>query len=79
MLSRGITPEKENAMPKTAELRQTTVRARPELLREAKFFLDEDGSSITEFCVKQLEQYVQKRKRLSSIPHAETQREPQAS
>lgn len=43
------------------KLRATTVRVRPELLRKARFYLDEENKSIQEFLAEQLEQYVQHR------------------
>jgi hypothetical protein len=49
-------------------LRQTTVRAEPELLRKARFYLDEDGKSINEFLVEQLTTYVRQREQASSSP-----------
>lgn len=41
--------------------RQTTLRADPELLRKARFYLDEEHKSINEFLVEQLEVYVRQR------------------
>lgn len=42
-------------------LRQTTVRVEPELLRKARFYLDEDGKSVQEFLAEQLATYVRQR------------------
>ena len=78
MLSRGTTPEKEIAMPKTKDIHQTTLRADATTLRKARFYLNEEGSSINEFCAKQLEQYIEKRERRAPSPLVE-HREPQAS
>lgn len=41
--------------------RQTTIRVDPELLRKARFYLDEHDKSINEFLVEQLEKYVESR------------------
>lgn len=41
--------------------RQTTVRVDPDLLRKARFYLDEEDKSVQQFLVEQLEQYVQSR------------------
>jgi hypothetical protein len=43
--------------------RATTLRVDPELLREARFFLDEEDKSVNEFLLEQLTAYVQRRKR----------------
>lgn len=54
-------------------LRQTTLRIEPELLRKARFYLDEEEKSINEFVVEQLKNYVAMREHEgqgeSSIPH----------
>lgn len=62
-LSRGIdtmTSEVISLADKQS-LRQTTLRVPPELLRKARFFLDEDGKSINEYLTEQLEAYVRRR------------------
>lgn len=48
------------------DFRTTSVRVRPELLRDARYFLDEEGKSLQEFLADQLEQYVQRRKQEKS-------------
>jgi hypothetical protein len=40
-------------------LRQTTFRVDPELLRNARYYLDKEGLSVAQFLVQQLEKYVQ--------------------
>jgi predicted DNA-binding protein len=40
------------------DLRQTTFRADPELIRKARFLLDREGKSVAQFLVEALEQYV---------------------
>lgn len=50
--------------------RQTTLRVDPELLRKARFYLDEDGKSINEFVVEQLTHYVQQRERERASPQS---------
>lgn len=60
------------------ELIQTTLRANATLLRKARFYLNEEGSSINEFCAKQLAQYIEKRERRAPSPLVEP-REQQAS
>jgi hypothetical protein len=64
-------------MARPADERQTTLRASAALLRKAKFYLDEDGSSLNESFVKFLEQYVQKRERRAGThaPEPEEHRE----
>lgn len=47
----------------TDKLRQTTVRVPPDLLRKARFYLDEEGKSIQEFLADQLAEYVRKREK----------------
>jgi hypothetical protein len=49
-------------------LRQTTLRVEADLLRKARFYLDEDGKSVTEFLIEQLEQYVQRREQSGTKP-----------
>jgi hypothetical protein len=39
-------------------VRQTTVRVEADLLRKARFYLDEDGKNVQEFLVEQLARYV---------------------
>jgi len=41
--------------------RQTTLRIDPELLRKARFYLDEENKSINEFVTDQLAAYVAQR------------------
>lgn len=48
------------------DLRQTTVRVAPELLRKARFYLDEERKSVQEFLAEQLEQYVHRREQEQS-------------
>lgn len=40
------------------DLRQTTFRANPELIRKARFLLDREGKSVAQFLVEALEHYV---------------------
>jgi excinuclease UvrABC nuclease subunit len=47
-----------NGVSSGTSLRQTTLRVEPELLRKARFFLDEEGKSINEYLVQQLTEYV---------------------
>ena len=49
-------------------IRQTTLRADAELLRKARFYLDEEGKSVAQFLVEQLERYVQQREESGSPP-----------
>jgi predicted HicB family RNase H-like nuclease len=56
------------ALADKKQQRQTTLRIEPELLREARFFLDEDGKSINEFVVEQLKRYVEQCRRKRSSP-----------
>lgn len=44
-----------------AKPRQTTLRVDPELLRKARFYLDEEGKSVSEYLVEQLRHYVAQR------------------
>lgn len=53
------------------KLRQTTLRVDPELLRKARFFLDEEEKSVSEFLIQQLEQYVQQREHQVPRPKAD--------
>lgn len=38
--------------------RATTLRADPETLRKARYFLDKHGKTINEFLVEQLERFI---------------------
>jgi hypothetical protein len=46
-------------MAKTKDLRQTAIRLSPELLRLAKYYLDEEDSNLQKFLSEKLEHYVQ--------------------
>jgi len=48
-------------MSKTKALRQTAIRLTPELLREAKYYLDEEDSNLQKFLSEQLQRYVERR------------------
>jgi hypothetical protein len=48
-------------MAKTKDLRQTAIRLTPELLRLAKYYLDEENSNLQKFLSEQLERYVERR------------------
>jgi hypothetical protein len=49
------------------ELRQTTFRIDPDLLRRARFYLDEEGKSVAQFVVEQLERYVREHEEGGSL------------
>jgi predicted HicB family RNase H-like nuclease len=50
-----------------AKPRQTTLRVDPELLRKARFFLDEEGKSVSEYLVEQLRHYVAQREQKAPV------------
>ncbi len=52
-------------------LRVTTLRADPDLLRKARYFLDEENKSINEFLVEQLTIYVRHREQRQAPRKAE--------
>jgi hypothetical protein len=74
-----LPPEKETTMPKTDDIRQTTLRVPKVVLQKAKFYLDQDDSNINEFCVKHLEQYVQKWEKRAAVTQAEDRETAKAS
>lgn len=51
-----------------SKLRQTTLRVPPEILREARFLLDEEEKSINEFLVDALKAYIAHRKQAKAAP-----------
>lgn len=51
--------------------RATTLRVDPELLRKARFFLDEEDKSVNEFLLEQLTAYVRRREKERPLRSAE--------
>ena len=46
-------------------IRQTTFRAEADLLRKARFYLNEEGKSVAQFLNEELETYVRQREKKS--------------
>ena len=59
-------------LTKHSSVRQTTLRIDADLLRRARFYLDEDGKSVSEYLVEQLRLYVQERERQESQSQSPT-------
>lgn len=60
----------ENPLAAQKETKQTTVRVVPELLRKARFYLDEENRSVQEFLAECLTAYVQERDKANRLPSA---------
>lgn len=58
------------ALSEKNPIRQTTLRVEAELLRKARFYLDEDGKSVQEFLAEQLAAYVRKREKKGDLPRS---------
>ena len=58
---KGRTPAQWSAVLHALPPRATTLRVDPELLRKARYFLDEEDKSVNEFLLEQLTAYVRQR------------------